>query len=142
MTTCGELMGRELVTLPMTASALEVAQVMRERRLGFVPICDPTTGVLVGVVSDRDLVNEICASDRRASEVPLKEVMMAQPPFCLENSDLQSAEEAMIRYQTSRLVVVNVRREPVGVLGLSVVLRALRRFGGPGRSGSALTSRL
>jgi CBS domain-containing protein len=130
MKTCRDLMTRELFTLPVTASVLDVARLMQEHRIGFVPICEPGSGALLGVVTDRALVTEICASDRRPSQVTLDEIMVLQPPYCLEDSHLQSAEETMLRHQASRLVVVNIRRHPVGVLGMSAVLRALRRFGG------------
>jgi CBS domain-containing protein len=137
MKKCGELMTRRLTLLPETASVLDVARLMREQRIGLVPICQSGSGVLLGVVTERDLVIRLCAEDRKPSEVPLSEVMMLHPPYCLDDSDILAAEEAMIRHQASRLIVVNLHRQPVGVLGMTTVLRALRRFGrtpGAGRS--------
>ena len=129
MRKCQDVMTQRVAVLPLTATVLDVARLMREERIGFVPICEPGSGVLVGVVTDRDLVTQLCAHDRRPSEVALSDVMDLQPPYCLDASDVLAAEEAMIHHQTSRLVVVNVQRQPVGVLGLTAVLRALRRFG-------------
>ena len=128
MKKCSDLMARQYFTLPTTASVLDAARMMRDCGVGFLPICEPTSGELVGVVTDRDLVTKMCAGDRRPSETELSDVTFAHPAYCLENSDVLAAEEAMFRHNVSRLVVVDVQRRPVGVLGLATVLKALRRI--------------
>lgn len=81
----------------------------------------------MGLVTDRDLVTRMCADDRRPSETALSEVTTGRPPYCLEGSDVLAAEETMFHHHTSHLVVVDIERRPVGVLGLATVLKALRR---------------
>jgi CBS domain-containing protein len=129
MKKCSEVMARTFFTLPASASVLDAARMMRDRNVGFLPIVDPATGQLSGVVTDRDLVTRMCAYDRRPSETSLAEVTLARPAYCLEESDVLAAEEAMFRHHCSRLVVVDVQRRPVGVLGMAAVLKALRRTG-------------
>jgi CBS domain-containing protein len=130
MKKCCELMATTFFTLPSTASVLDAARKMRDHGVGFLPVCDPASKQLVGVVTDRDLVTRMCADDRRPSETSLGEVIVARPAYCLEDSDALAAEEAMFRHHVSRLVVVDLQRRPVGVLGLATVLKALRRVAG------------
>lgn len=127
MRKCRELMATKFFTLPSSASVLDAARMMRDQGVGFLPVCDPESNQLVGVVTDRDLVIHMCADDRRPSETELTEVTLAHPAYCLEDSDILAAEDAMFRYHVSRLVVVDLHRRPVGVLGLATVLKALRR---------------
>jgi CBS domain-containing protein len=130
MKTCRDLMATTFFTLPSNASVLEAARMMREHGVGFVPICDPASNELVGVVTDRDLVTRMCADDRRPSETQLSEVAVGHPAYCLEESDVLAAEEAMYRHRVSRLVVVDLHRRPVGILGLAMVQKTLRRVVG------------
>jgi CBS domain-containing protein len=127
MRSCDEIMTLDLRTIDSDASVLEAAQMMRDNSVGFLPICDPQTRRLIAVVTDRDLVTRLCASDKRASETYVLEVATGGPVCCYEGTDLKVVEEAMDYYQVSRLVVVDEDRRPVGVVSLTDILMKERR---------------
>jgi CBS domain-containing protein len=127
MKRCGDVMTREVRTISTTASALDAAIVMREQRIGFLPICDPGSGRVVAVVTDRDLVTRMCAADRRASETPLSDLATSSPLCAFEDTDLPTVEDAMVKQQITRVVVVNREGQPIGVISLSDILRTDRQ---------------
>jgi CBS-domain-containing membrane protein len=55
MLTARDIMTREVVTIQAEASVEELAKLLEEHRIGGVPVLDQT-GVLVGVVTQSDLV--------------------------------------------------------------------------------------
>ena len=130
MKNCGDVMTRDVRTISTRASALDAAVAMREQRIGFLPLCDPDSGRLVAVVTDRDLVTRMCAADRRASETPLSDVATSAPLCAFEDTGLATVEDAMVKQQITRVVVVNREGQPIGVVSLSDVLREDR----PGRA--------
>ncbi len=119
MKRCRELMTTDLRWVPDHATALDAAQVMRENAIGFLPICEASSGRLVSVVTDRDLVTRMCAVDGMPSETSVAAIATTSPITCHEEADLVVAEEAMRRFQISRIVVVDEFSRPVGILSLN-----------------------
>ncbi|HEY0709214.1 MAG TPA: CBS domain-containing protein [Polyangia bacterium] len=109
------------VTDQMTA--LEVARIMRDNALGFLPVCKARSGRLVGVVTDRDLVTRLCADDARPSEIPVSAITSTRPICCSKESDISEAEALMRRHQVHRLVIVDDTSHPIGVLSLADLVR-------------------
>jgi CBS domain-containing protein len=126
MKKCSDLMTVDLRWISSTATALEAAQVMRENSIGFLPICDPVSGQLVAVITDRDLVTRMVAMNGVPSETPVLTVATSGPISCREDSDISVAEAAMQNFQISRVVVVDALARPVGVLSLTDILMGER----------------
>ncbi|HEY0713015.1 MAG TPA: CBS domain-containing protein [Polyangia bacterium] len=122
MQSCGELM-TWVVPVTDQMTALEVARIMRDNALGFLPVCKARSGRLVGVVTDRDLVTRLCADDARPSEIPVSAITSARPVTCAKESDVSEAEALMRRHQVQRLVILDETEHPVGVLSLADLLR-------------------
>lgn len=127
MKRCGDLMTRDVRTVSSKGTALDAAVMMREHGVGFLPICDPGTGRLVAVVTDRDLVTRMCASDKKPSETALPVVATTAPLCAYEDTELTIVEDAMTKQQIARVVVVNPDGAPIGVLSLTDILREDRR---------------
>ena len=80
----GEICTRSVVTCGRETSALELAQLMRDRHVGDVIVVDEHDGQMtpVGVVTDRDLVVEILAKGAnpdllRAGDLIANEIVTA-----------------------------------------------------------------
>lgn len=126
MKKCKDLMNVDLKVISKAATALEASQVMRDNSIGFLPVCDPTTGRLVGVITDRDLVTRMCASDARPSEVRVADVATAEPAVCQADDSISQAEALMMSSDVSRLVVVDEDAHPIGVLSLTDLIMGER----------------
>ena len=125
-----QLIGREPVMLPTTASIREAAVLMTEQGVSSLLIVDAldsgtrpdeASGRLVGILTDRDLRKRVLAVDKPL-DTPVTEVMSSDP-VVLETSDyVFEAIIIMLRYNLHHLPIVDNQR-PVGVVALSDVLR-------------------
>src|SRR5687768_9990388 len=99
-----DVMTAEVASVTRMAFVRDAARVMRDRDIGFLPVCE-ADGTVVGVVTDRDLVLGILAADRSPSTA-VEEVMTPDPIVCYTTDDLAWCERLMSENQINRMVVV------------------------------------
>lgn len=119
---CREIMKRNVETCWVYDSAADVAERMRVRGVGFVPVCDDS-GAVVGTVTDRDLAIRLVA-ERLPHETPIHRIMSEEPIVCSPDDDLDRAEKLMSRFRKSRIVCVDDRMRALGVISLSDIADA------------------
>jgi len=107
-------------------SVMDVALVMREHDCGCVPIVDPDTGVLVGVITDRDLAVRGLAAGRGA-HARVGELMSELPSCCSEEDDVAVVERLMSERQVRRVPVVDADGCCIGIISQADVARAALR---------------
>lgn len=111
---CGDLM-REMSAIGTNATVTQAAKLMRDLRVGFLPVCDADRRV-VGVVTDRDLVVRALTSDS-PGDIPVGAVMSATHlVVCRPDEDVRVAEERMAEAHVSRVVVVDEGQRLCGVM--------------------------
>jgi CBS domain-containing protein len=111
----------------------EVALAMWQHDCGMLPIVDPATRRLTGVITDRDVCMALATTgarpeERTAGDVARRSVIAVEP-----DDDLDAALRAMADEKVRRLPVVDPAGDLVGVLSLNDVVR----HGGTGRGRSA-----
>ncbi|HEY7410549.1 MAG TPA: CBS domain-containing protein [Vicinamibacteria bacterium] len=114
-----------LVSCAPTDTVARCAELMKERRIGFVPVLDADRRVL-GVVTDRDLVLRVLAPGA-APSVPVSEVMTKEVVSCRSGDTLGAAEEKMALRRKSRVVVIDAEGRCIGVISLSDIAQAENR---------------
>jgi CBS domain-containing protein len=112
--------GQTIRSLKPADSALAAARMMREHDVSAIVILDDA-GLLVGIVTERDLARRVAAEDKQASAVPISEVMTPQPLTVGPATLLFDALEEMRKHRVRHLPVVEEGR----VLGM-VSMRDLR----------------
>lgn len=100
-----------------------VARIMREYDCGAVPIVDPETHRLVGIVTDRDLAIRGLASDR-SCDTKVSELMTRNPHCCNADDDVRSVESAMAENQIRRVPVIDSAGCCVGIVAQADLARA------------------
>jgi CBS domain-containing protein len=115
---CADLMKTSVVYVTESESAQTAAQLMREGNIGFLPVVDAQKKAL-GALTDRDLAVRVCADDRQASGVRVRDIMSRAIVACRPEDDLEVARELMGRHQKSRIMVVGDDAFLRGVLSLS-----------------------
>lgn len=118
---CREVMSRVPVFLRTEQNVAEVAEVMRDENLGFLPVCDQD-GKILGAVTDRDLVTRVVAS-RRSFDTPVRDIMTADVVSCSQDDELQRAEELMEAHQLARMMCVDTKGVLVGIVGVADLVR-------------------
>jgi CBS domain-containing protein len=109
------------------------ARAMRESDVGFVPVCSED-GAMVGVLTDRDIVTRACAEDERPSTLLVRAVMSRGIVSCGPDDSVARAMARMRRHRLTRIVILDWRGFPVGVLSLSDIAQYER----PSRVGRTL----
>ncbi len=98
------------ITLPDTAIVMDAKAVMRENKIGGIPIVNKS-GILIGIVTNRDLRFE--KNDNR----PISEVMTSENlVIASEGTSLVDAEEILQENKIEKLPVVNKDNKLVGLI--------------------------
>jgi CBS domain-containing protein len=99
-----EIMTPGVVTARLDDDVLRVAQLMRDRRVGSIIVCDPEGGP-VAMVTDRDLTVRVLADDRPRSE-PVRQHVSRPLVWGEPDMDLEEAAALMVQHRVRRLPVV------------------------------------
>ncbi len=105
------------VTLLADASIGDALKLMRENKIGGIPILDKT-GKLVGILTNRDLRFEENMK-RKVSEVMTKENLYTAP----EGTDLKKAEQLFKKTKVEKLPIINKQGKLTGLFTYSDILK-------------------
>lgn len=121
---CEEIMKRNVECISQETTVQEAARRMRDRNIGFLPVCDDGMHVL-GTITDRDLALRVLASDLDGS-VLVNDVMTRDAVTCAPNDALDEAARSLARHHKSRIMVIDDDRRLVGVISLSDLARNVK----------------
>ncbi len=102
---------------------VHVARVMRDDDVGVVPVCD-SSGKLLGMLTDRDLVVEVLASNDDPTIRQAGEMMRGELHTVEASEPVTRAVETMGRQRIRRLPVVDGGKL-VGVVGVADLAKNL-----------------
>jgi len=121
-----ELMTQQARSCLPTESLTAAARIMWESDCGAVPIVDQS-GLLVGVITDRDLCMAAYLRGQRLDECLIGDVMSRSPVVCRPSDGVEKAETAMREHQVRRLPVVDENGRLSGILSMNDLLLAARQ---------------
>lgn len=119
MLTASHLMKENLAKVPYSATALDAAKLMRERRIGSVFV--EQNGQIVGIVTESDLVRDVVGMSLAANHILVKNIMSSPVIGLDERSPITEAADLMERNGTRHLAVLKADRI-VGVLSVRDLL--------------------
>jgi len=99
-----EIMTAKPVTIAAGATAAEAAKVMREKDIGSLVVVD--RGSPTGIVTERDLVTKVAASDLQPSRVFVKDIMTSPVVAVHPHEEVAEAAKLMSQRKIRRLPVV------------------------------------
>jgi CBS domain-containing protein len=112
---------RDLVVLDGTTAIREAARTMAERRIGSVAVRDG--GKVVGLVTERDLVETVLARGRDAAQ-PIREAMRpGLPRVAAEATEAECA--ALMRDHATRHLLVEEGGKVVGVVSMRDIIQLM-----------------
>jgi len=119
----GDIMTPKPLTASPEATASEIANIMTEKGISSILICD-STGKLLGIVTERDLVtkilsrnDEFCQKDMKASE------FMTPDPYVMSSDDyMYEAAAFMLRHKIRHLPIVD-NEELTGILSIRDLMK-------------------
>jgi CBS domain-containing protein len=121
------IVDQELASMPGAATVMDAAQQMANRHIGAVPVMED--GRLVGIFTERDLLNRVVATGRDPAGVSLREVMTPDPVTIAYDGGLEEALDAMLDNNFRHLPVVDDAEQVIGVIScrdIPVIYQFLR----------------
>lgn len=108
------LRDQETFSLGPQATVQEAAVMMAAHRVGAIPVIEES-GCLVGLFTERDLLNRVVAEGLRPEAVRLSEVMTADPVTVAAGASLVGSLKVMFEHRFRHLPVLEDERV-IGVL--------------------------
>lgn len=96
--------GGDVATVGREDTAIRAVEIMNERRIGAVVVVND--GKVVGIFTERDLLNRIVAKGLDAAASRIKDVMSTPVACCQLSTDLAEAQSAMTNKRVRHLPVV------------------------------------
>src|SRR5436190_24221500 len=115
---CDQVMKRLVHFVSPADSLRAAAQMMRDKDVGFLVVCDHEDAV-IGVITDRDIVLRAAADDRAMSATRVETAMSPDVITVRPAQDVADAEALMRDQHKSRMVVTDDDGTLRGVLSLS-----------------------
>ncbi|MFL5955020.1 MAG: cyclic nucleotide-binding/CBS domain-containing protein [Gaiellaceae bacterium] len=117
MTTCGEVMARELLTVEETATLVDAATAMTARTVGAVLVV--ANGRLTGILTERDVLRAVAAENVGGR---VADWMTRNPETVDADESAQQAGVVMIHGGFRHLPVLD-GETPVGIVSIRDLMR-------------------
>jgi len=117
----GECMTVGVLTLSLSASVKEAAQLLKKSRVGSVIVTDK--GKAVGIITERDLVYSVVAEGKDAGKVPLKSIMSKPLKVISASQSIEDAALALKENKVKRLPVVDKKGQLIGIVSEGDLMR-------------------
>ena len=123
----GEICNRDTVIVKRDDTVLEAAKLMRQHHVGDVIVVEERDGVRVpvGIVTDRDLVVEIMATELDPDVITVGDIMEQELVTVNESVGVFEAIQYMRSKTVRRLPIVDKDNALVGILTLDDLLELL-----------------
>ncbi len=110
---------------PQTSVA-EAVSAMKEKGIGGILVQDNER--LVGIFTERDLLNKLIGSGRDLEQTPVADVMTADPEALPVDADIAFALSMMGEGGYRRIPLVDEDDRPVGILSVKHIISYLAEF--------------
>ena len=134
-----EVMTKDVRSVGPDASLADATRIMWEIDCGFIPVAEPQSRALIGVVTDRDACIASMTQGAPLHAIPVELPMSRAVVTCQPEDDLAVAHDLMRRHQLHRLAVADPENRLVGVLSINDIARQAARLRGNERA-AALTA--
>jgi len=108
--------GTAIETISPQASAYEAAARMSERNIGSLVVIDE--GRLIGVITERDILQRVVAQGRDSNATRVEEVMTSEIVCCQMHTTLQEASGVMKNRRLRHLPVVSEAGQLQGLISI------------------------
>ena len=128
MMTIGEICNREVVLAARDTPVVAAAKLMRQYHVGTVVVVDQTNGnsrIPVGIVTDRDFVVEIVATELDPKTITIGDIMTPELVTARETEGLSETMEIMRYKGVRRLPIVRQDGHLVGIVSIDDLLGVL-----------------
>ncbi len=128
MAKCSDVMTPDPVACDPNEPIKRAAAVMKQHDVGAVPVVEAQGSKrLVGIVTDRDIVVTVVATDRNVDQATVRDAMTPNPAACRPEDDLEKALALMAERQVRRMPVVDASGRLTGIIAQADVATRMNR---------------
>lgn len=113
--------GTDVITTPPETSVVDIARVLKGKGVGAIVVMGET-GLVAGIISERDIIHGIAMHGNRALEMPVWELMTGEVITCKRNDTINDALQVMVDHACRHLPVVE-EGELKGLVSISDVVK-------------------
>ena len=127
-TSIGEVCSRQVAYATRDMTVAGAAKLMRHHHVGSLVVVDQMNGskrLPVGIVTDRDIVVELTATELDAGVITVGDIMSQELITARESEGLLEAMEIMHYKGVRRLPIVGADGELVGIVTIDDLLKVL-----------------
>lgn len=123
----GEICNREVIIVQPNTTVQEAAQLMRQHHVGALVVIKEVSGRRkpVGLVTDRDLVVEVVATQLDTGVITVGDIMLPELVTIQEDSGVFEAIQFMRARAVRRVPVVDGQGALIGIVALDDLLSLL-----------------
>jgi predicted transcriptional regulator len=119
-----EIMSKNVVKVNHEISALEISKIMVKRRVSSVSIID-NDNKIIGIVTEKDLVREVCANNILANTLTAAKVMSSPLITISKNSSINDATKLMVEKKIKHLAI-HENNDVIGIVTTYDLINVLR----------------
>ena len=123
-----DCMCNNVCTVRPETNVQEVVNLMNEKHIGSIPVCDDNN-CICGIVTDRDILLRCVACEKEAKTTPVSDIMTCNVCTCTQDEDMKSAQMKMEQNQIRRLPVCDNQNNVIGILTLGNLARNDNKLG-------------
>ncbi|MGV3580998.1 MAG: CBS domain-containing protein [Methylophilus sp.] len=124
MMTVGAICSREIITVQRDATVLHAAMLMRQYHVGDVVVVKKLKDkiVPVGIVTDRDLIIEVVATELDCNVITVGDIMVTSLTVVKDSASVLEALHLMTNKGIRRLPVIDSSGSLIGIVTLDDLL--------------------
>jgi CBS domain-containing protein len=120
-----EIMTPNPEMLPVDASLMDAAEKMKSLNVGMMPV--EQDHLVVGILTDRDIVVRGIAENKDPSETRVSDIMSTDVVTCQWDSSVEDAVKTMEDYKVRRLIITDQSGKPAGIVSLGDIATKAHR---------------
>jgi CBS domain-containing protein len=119
-----DIMSKNMIKMNTDSTVLEVAKTLAKRNVSSVLLED--SGKIIGILTERDLVRNVCAKDLLASKTPASAIMSTPLVTVSKNALVQTSADLMIKNKVRHLAIEDNDHNIIGIITTTDLARHLR----------------
>ena len=119
-----EIMSKNVVKVNHEISALEISKIMIKRGVSSVGVID-NANKIIGIVTEKDLVREVCAKNILADTLTAAKIMSSPLITISKNSTINDAAKLMVEKKIKHLAIYE-NNDIIGIVTTSDLINFLR----------------
>lgn len=121
-----DIMTMNVIGLEKHETVYEAVKTMGEKSIST--IVSSHEGKLIGIFTERDVINRIILKSRDPKKTLIEEVMTKNPKTISADEPILKASTLMDRYKVRKLVVVNRENEAIGIISQTDIIKSMQKI--------------